>query len=622
MIIKVLPFKISKLMVLLLLIFQGQFSVYGQIVYTESFDGANFLPPGWTSVGTTNLWTRRTTGTFPTCNNHSGAGMMRYGARGVAAKTIQTIASPVFDLSNKGANAPKISFWIYRDNGSTLGDSLSIYVNTSASLNSARWIGTIARYSKLKMPDTVAVNGWYNYTFIIPSSFSSSSNYFLLKGIGEAGFNIHVDDVQWEGFPNLCTGQPTAGTISAASSVLCNGGGTTVLSLNGQTTGFAGLSFQWKYSTSASGPFIPLGGNVSTLNTGVITTSTFYKCVASCSYSSQSDSTILKLIKVNSSPNPTVSINPNTANYCQGSKVGVALQASSGTAKIFSWTPVLGLNRSDTSYVSASPNITTNYLVSATDSLGCIGLANVTVTLRQPPFVTLTATDSFLCIGDSVKLTATAGGGGNTYLWTPNGQTVNAIFAKPITNSNYMVTVKNTFGCATSVSKNLSVAKKPKALFGIKQTGRKVNFFDSSSNGLVYEWDFGDGNGSKKSNPTYVFANDGTYTVTLIVNNLPCKSDTFTKVLTVAFVKIQAIHATRDISIVPNPVKNSFTVTSVPNSKPYLTIMNNIGEIVFETQMNTNAQTIDMSVFDNGIYNLTLIDKEQKTVLKLVKMEN
>ncbi len=612
--------QIIKLALLMLLMFNVQFTVYGQIAYSESFDGANFLPPGWTSVGTTNLWTRRTTGTFPTCNNHSGAGMLRYGARGAAAKTIQTIASPVFDLSNKGANAPKISLWIYRDNGSTLGDSLSVYVNTSATLNAAKCIGTIARYSKLKMPDTVAVNGWYNYTFIIPSSFSSSTNYFLLKGIGEAGYNIHIDDIQWEGFPNLCSGQPAAGTISATNSIICNGGGATILSLSGQTTGFAGITFQWKSSTSATGPFNNFGGNVSTISTGAISASTFYKCVASCSYSGQSDSSAVKLIKVNPNPNPVVTVNPNTANYCQGSKVGVALQANSTTAKTYTWSPSLGLNRSDTSLVTASPNITTNYVVSGTDSVGCTGAMNVTVTLRQPPFVSITVIDTNLCVGDSMRITATAGGGGNTFLWAPNGETLNFIYAKPNVSTDYSVTVKNTFGCSTVQSKKMRVAQKPKANFSYKINGRKLNFFDSSINTLNYEWEFGDGNGSKKSNPTYVFAEDGTYYVTLIVNNSPCDADTLTKLLTVSLANINLINPNACISFGPNPVENKLSIHSVSNTKPYLTLINMLGEIVYQAQMTSNTETIEMYSLKAGVYYLTAQNNESKSVFKLIKI--
>lgn len=595
-------------------------SAIAQVTFTESFDGTTFLPTGWTSVGSTTLWSRRTSGTFPTAAPRTGAGMARFAARGAAAKTIQTIASPSFDLSNRKSNTPKVSLWIFRDNGSTLGDSLSLYINTSASLTSAVFIGTIARYSKLKMPDTVFINAWYQYTFSVPSVFNTTTNYILFKAIGEAGFNIHIDDVQWDEYANQCTGVPTPGTISATSSLLCGGTGTSTLSLNGQTTGFAGLSFQWKSSSSASGPYTNFGTNVTSISTGVITATRFYKCIATCSYSSQSDSTSVKSIIVTSSPNPIISIFPTTANYCQGSFVPVTLKATSATSKTYAWLPITGLNRSDTNEVNSSPAISTLYTVTGTDSIGCKGSANVTVSLRQPPIVTITATDSIMCIGDSVRLSATVGNG-NTYLWSPTGQTVNQIFAKPLIKSNYSVTVRNTFGCATTVSKNLFVINKPVAKFSYSIIGRKVNFYDSSLNGTSNEWDFGDGNGSKKQNPVYIFVDDGDYVVQYIVYSPPCKSDTNTKIITIKTSGIKKVGFNNSISIFPNPAKNSVKISLSNTGLHELVIYNSIGKKVLSKSFIGNTETIDLTTLVAGIYNVTINNIGIVYNIRLIKVD-
>ncbi len=611
------------LIVIHLFLLTGLFndSANGQVTNSESFDGINFLPAGWSSVGTSTLWSRRIVGTFPTCNNHSGAGMARFAARGVAAKTTQTIASPVFDLTYRGANTPKVSLWLYRDNGSTMGDSLSLYVNTSASLTSAVWIGTIARYSKLKMPDTVAANGWYQYTFNVPASFSSSTNYILFKGISEAGYNIHIDDVAWDEYPKLCTGTPTPGTITATNSIFCAGTGITQLTLNGQTTGFAGLLFQWKWSTSATGPFTNFGTNVTSISTGNITTTRYYKCVATCSYSSKSDSTPVKSIVVNANAYPLINVIPSTANYCQGSSVPAALKATSNTAKTFLWSPATGLNRTDISDVLASPAITTVYTVIGTDSIGCSSSVNVTVTLRQSPNVTLTATDSIMCNGDSVRLTATAGGAGNTFLWVPTGETTNIIFANPTLKTLYSVTVKNTFGCATTVSKNLFVIQKPIAKFGYKITGHKVNFYDSSTNATSLEWDFGDGNGSKTKNPVYIFVNDGNYSVKLIINNAPCKSDTLIKTIKITSTGIKEAYVSNGISIYPNPVKNLVKISIRENSNSGLVIYTILGEKVYSKTIAGNLETLDITELSSGIYNLVILNKGVVSNFRLVKVE-
>lgn len=47
-----------------------------------------------------------------------------------------------------------------------------------------------------------------------------------------------------------------------------------------------------------------------------------------------------------------------------------------------------------------------------------------------------------------------------------------------------------------------------------------VNFSDNSENGETYAWDFGDGTGtSTEENPSYIYTEGGTYTVTLTVTN-------------------------------------------------------------------------------------------------------
>ncbi len=617
----ILNLKLIKFIFLLLTIGQFNFSAIGQITLSESFDGATFLPTGWSSVGTSTLWSRRTTGTFPTCANHSGAGMARFAARGSAAKTIQTIATPVFDLSNRGSNTPKVSLWIYRDNGSTLGDSLSLYVNNTNSLTSAVCIGTIARYSKLKMPDTVASNGWYQYTFTIPAAFKGASNFILFKGIGEAGYNIHIDDVQWEEYANLCTGTPTPGTISATNSIICEGIGTSILSLTGQTTGFSGLSFQWKSSSSATGPFVNFGTNVTALSTGTITSSKYYKCIATCSYSSKLDSTTVKNITVYPNPNPIISVTPATANFCQGSSVPTALKAICLTAKSFLWSPSTGLNRADTNYVNSSPTATTVYTVIGIDSLGCKGSTSVTVTLRQPPFVTITASDSIMCFGDSVKLTANVGGGGNTFLWVPTGQTVNSIFAKPTNKVNYTVTVRNSFNCATTLSKNLFVKFKPHANFGYKLNGRRLDFIDSSVNGVSHEWDFGDGNGSKKQNPIYMFVNDGNYIVQHIVNNPPCTSDTIFKVISIGVSSIHKSNFNSALVVSPNPVKNVVKITLSNNKKHELVVCNFLGEKVLIRDFSGSVEMLDMTGLVAGIYNLSVTNNGEFLYCRLMKVD-
>ena len=59
----------------------------------------------------------------------------------------------------------------------------------------------------------------------------------------------------------------------------------------------------------------------------------------------------------------------------------------------------------------------------------------------------------------------------------------------------------------------------PKAYFEIAPrivyvNDQAVHFFNLSDNGQTYEWDFGDGTGSREMNPTHMYTKEGNYDVT------------------------------------------------------------------------------------------------------------
>ena len=53
-----------------------------------------------------------------------------------------------------------------------------------------------------------------------------------------------------------------------------------------------------------------------------------------------------------------------------------------------------------------------------------------------------------------------------------------------------------------------------------------VNFNNLSNNGVLFNWDFGDGNQSQLENPSNTYTQSGFYTVRLIVSFLNTPNDT------------------------------------------------------------------------------------------------
>ncbi len=600
---------LPKLLLILTTIFVFS-ELNAQIVNKESFDNTTFLPTGWSAVGTTNLWSRRTTGTFPTCTPASGAGMVRFASRGTAANTNQTISTPVIDYTIKGTSQAYISLWIYRDNGSVNADSLSLFINTTPSLTGATRLGAVARYTKLFLPDSVPANGWYKYTFNVPSSFSSNTNYILIKGVSQAGNNIYIDDVEWNSFPNVCTGVPNPGAGTATPSIICGGTGSSSISLSGYTTGVTGISFQWKVSSSLSGPWTNTGTNSTTLNTGTITSTQHYKCFVTCTNSGLADSTSVITVTVKQGTVPTITVNPNAANYC----VGVPTKLFASGASTYLWTPTTGLSVSNSDTVFASPTVSTVYTVRGTDTAGCVGQTTVTVTLRQNPNVIINALDTNLCIGDSVLMTAQTGGGGNTYLWLPEGNKTASIYAKPLQSNLYSVTVTNTFGCKGNAKRNLYVAQKPKAYFEVNVFARTYRFSDSSLNAQELLWDFGDGNYSTSRNPVYTYSEDGTKTITLIASNPPCLADTFTRTFNVSAINV--FNNNKSFKLSPNPANQTVKI-ELDQASEFIQLIDLTGQVLLqENSLDKASIVFDLSQFAKGVYFVRSSNGMQKLIIE------
>jgi len=595
-------------------------SVSQQVTYGESFEQLTFLPSGWAQVGASiSRWSRQSSSTFPTISlGYSGIGFARFQARGVASGTIQTIALPVADYRQRVSNTPSVTFYMYRDSLNKAGDSIGVYANTSLSLTGATHLGTIARYSRMNLPDTQIVNGWYKYGFSMPASFNGATNFIMLKGIGRAGNNIYLDSIWTDAYPLMCSGKPTGSTISSNPDPICGGSGNANLTLSGGQLGYTGASIAWQWSNNISGPWTSFGGTTATQNTGNLTISRFYRCILYCNNSGLKDTTPAYLMKVISTLKPTILVTPNPATYCSSSSP--LLLVASG-AKNYSWSPTTFLSDAKMDSVYTNPTNSAVYTVTGTDTQGCIGMANVQVTVRTSPTVSITSRDSNICIGDSLKLTAT-GAGITAYLWAPQVSVAGSITVKPTTTTTFIVAVKNNFNCSSTDKKTIYVKQKPIANFGYKANGNVYTFLDSSSDASTWHWQFGDGNESYKSNPIYTFSGDTMFRVTLIISDPPCANDTFSTLIqgNPALTKYALRHS---LIAQPNPVISKVSVSD--NGKALIgqiKITDATGRemLNYRSANNGDCTLMDLSNFAKGIYTLQILELSGIKSIRVVKL--
>ena len=590
---------------------------------TEDLETNAFPPTGWAGVGNINLWSRRTGAqTTPTCNAHGGTGLMRFASRNAnTAGTQQTISSPLMDLSSRGSGNSYFSFYIYRDSGFNQADSLTILINTSRSLTGAKRLGVVARYAKLNLPDIVS-EGWQQYSFSIPSSYTGTVNYILITGTarsnGGAGGHVYLDDFEWQHFPTYCTGKPTAGTFTTSPTKICAGAGALTLTLSGNTTG-SGISIQWQSATTATGTYGNVGTGTNPFATFANATR-FYRAIVTCSKSGLSATTKYIEVKTNAGIAPTLTLTPNFGSICPGGNPAKLTATASGNSTI-TWAPSTGLDKSTGDTVYASPTVSTGYTVTATDTAGCTAQRNVNVFISANPVINLTFKDSSMCAGDSMLVTAATGGGGNTYSWS-TGSTTATTYVRASGKTNATVTVKNAAGCSGTKSQNFYEVTKVKANFSYVQNGFSFDFKNLTTGGKAFHWFFGDGNESFKELPTYKYSTAGPVEVIFIVDNAPCGSDTMRQ-----FINPQPLSsATRQylidgVLVYPNPVNNAFTVfVPAVHGIASINVRNLQGQLVSSNKINANnnRQTkINTENLATGVYFVEIIANNKKDTYKI-----
>jgi len=292
-------------------------------------------------------------------------------------------------------------------------------------------------------------------------------------------YTLTVTD-QW----GICTAVSTPVTIfsgSAAAQITVTGNTTFCVGGSVTLTANPGTSYVWSNGATTQAINVTTSGNyvVTVNNSG---------CAAS------SAPTVVTV------SNPSVTITPaGPTSFCQPSNV--VLNATAGFNS-YLWS-------SGATTASLTAATTGSYTVTATDAVGCTASSTISVTANTGSASIAALTDSVLCSGDSILLTANAG---TNYNWS-NGATTQSVWASAA--GLFTVQVTNANGCtATSLPKQVysssatAVITSPAADTTIC-IGSNLNL--SASGGGNYLWS----NGSTASALSLSPLVTGTYTVTV-----------------------------------------------------------------------------------------------------------
>ncbi|MBA2611209.1 MAG: gliding motility-associated C-terminal domain-containing protein [Bacteroidetes bacterium] len=365
---------------------------------------------------------------------------------------------------------------------------------------------------------TVTVNGGttgYNYTWI-PSLTSSSVNTGLVAGTYTA-FILDANNCSFSITTTITQPLPISLNVNAIK--LCNGQpGVLSANVNG---GVGPYSYFWNGTPGAS----------------TIAISTTASAVYTISVTDASGcNSPIDTAQVSITSPLALSISA-TRTICQGSATSLSVGAIGGSGIYqYAWLP----GNMSGQIISVNLNNTTVYTVNVTD--GCSQPASITTTVYVETIgtATLTVNKHKGCTPVCISFTNPIFSSSITVqssLWTfGDGSASNVLQPEYCYNKEGTYTAYNSFttasGCTMTLvlEPKINVFQTPEAEFSADKysfdyNNALVNFYNQSTNGVNYFWDFAGLSNSILENPAYNFNEPGKYLVALVASNGAC-SDT------------------------------------------------------------------------------------------------
>ena len=309
---------------------------------------------------------------------------------GTAANSVSgNLSSTSIFLPSSGTKTLTFKYYLVNEcAGTCTQDVLSVMISTnggssySTILSSASTMGS--------------TNGsWipisYNLAAYSGMNINIRFNFYTPDGLANNFDGVYVDDVTVSVSPT-----PTI-SVTPSSVAICAGGSTTL-------TASGASSYSW---IPAAGLSATTGSTV-TANPTVTTTYT-----VTGSFATGCTNTATTTVTVN--PSPTVTVSPASTSTCAGNPTTL----NANGAATYSWSPPDGLNMTSGPTVTATPTVTTTYTVTGT-SAGCTNTATATVTITPGPAPPTAGSNSPLCEGTTLNLTASTISGA-TYEWSGPG---------------------------------------------------------------------------------------------------------------------------------------------------------------------------------------------------------
>lgn len=252
-----------------------------------------------------------------------------------------------------------------------------------------------------------------------------------------------------------------------------------------------------------------------------------------------------------------------------------------------------------------NPTLSTSYTVTGTNAVGCINSAVSNVTVLPTPIVSTNS--GSVCIGNIFSITPS---GASSYTYSSGAANVN-----PTVTTNYTVTGASSNGCTNKVVSSVVVYPLPNLIAGstnsISCPGQLAILSVNGANS--YTWS----NGSQLSTIGVTPTITTTYSV-VGTSIYGCQNSTSTTQSVMPCVGIDELVANNTIfSLYPNPTNGLFYIEIASPVK--ISIINILGEVVFEELMEEGKHQVSIQDQPTGLYFVNAFTNTQTQLYKLIK---
>lgn len=309
--------------------------------------------------------------------------------------------------------------------------------------------------------------------------------------------------------------------------------------------------------------------------------------------------------------NSALTVSSNSL-FCQGDSTLLSVPAQSGLSYQWKNNTVNVNGATNNSYYAKTAG---NYMVAITGGTNCsTSSLSQSIAVTPAPVLTVTATNSVVCIGQPVTITAS---GADTYTFT--GGISNGVAFTPSVSGTYSISGTNTLTtCKAKVTRNITVNALP-SITGVTTSslicsGQTTTLSAMGTLGTTYTWTPGNLNGTAVSVSPSVTT---TYTINGRNSNGCSNSSVVTQSVSLCTGLEDLAQNELSLNVFPNPNNGTYTIRA--NTTTNLIIIDQLGREMKTVALNASNQfTADISGMASGIYYLVNREGQQTTHLKIV----